>query len=119
MKRRPAAWDIGIDRVDQWERNARERFIAKFGREPGPNELPFDEDAEMPQPADRKKLEERALAWMIKQGAPAHLIFGFRRTGLIVSEETYDRIPEESRRAWDAAMQEWGTLQSEAKAKLQ
>ena len=118
MKRKPA-WNIGLDRVADWERDARTRFVTKFGREPGPGELPFDEDADTPRPADRKKLEERALAWMIERGAPPHLIFAFRRTGLVVSEESYHLLPEESRQAWDEAMRDWDALESEAKTKPQ
>lgn len=95
--------------------DARQRFVQKFGREPGPGDpIVFDEDADTPQPADPKKLELEMLAAMLAAGTPAHLIFAFRKTGLIVTKGSYRRLSRRNKRAWDAAMAEWAELQEEA-----
>jgi hypothetical protein len=88
--------------------SARRRFIAKFGREPGPTDpILFDEDADEPRPMDPDKLEREMIENMEKAGTPGHLIYAFKRTGLIVTQETYERLSPDDQFEWNEAIEEF------------
>jgi hypothetical protein len=83
-------------------------FVEKFGREPGPSDpLFFDPDADTPQPINPKKMLAGIVVSMIKAGLPHPIIYAYIRTGLIVTEESALRLPDEDREEWDEAIEEY------------
>jgi hypothetical protein len=81
----------------------REKFIAKFGREPGPDDpIFFDLDED-------KVREDTAYAMRAAGIAPA-LIYAYEETGLIVAEENRNLIPDVELREFDAKVREYYDL---------
>ena len=81
----------------------REKFIAKFGREPGPDDRIFfdlDEDA----------LREDTIAAMRAAGIRPALIYAYERTGLLVTSENRHLIPDADLDEWDDAVAEYDEL---------
>jgi hypothetical protein len=81
----------------------REKFIAEFGREPGPADPIFfdvDEDA----------LHETTVKAMQASGVPPALIYAYEETGLIVTSENRQLIPEVELREFDAKVREYYEL---------
>jgi hypothetical protein len=86
----------------------REKFIAKFGREPGPDDpIFFDLDED-------KFREETANAMRAAGIAPA-LIYAYEETGLIVTQENRRLIPDVELREFDAKVREYYELIAEDK----
>lgn len=88
---------------------AREAFIQKFGREPGPGDPVFyDPDFNEPAQIDPHKLMAEMVVSMIQADMPLHLIYGYIRTdGLIAAEQNWDLLSEEDRAEWEEAMAEF------------
>ena len=80
----------------------RQEFIAKHGREPGPDDLLFPD---MPHP---EHLEAMMVEEMRAAGMNPAFIFAFEKTGLLVTEENQHLISDEDLAAWDAAIEEYG-----------
>jgi hypothetical protein len=81
----------------------REKFIAKFGREPGPDDPIFfdlDEDA----------LRENAASAMREAGISPALIYAYEETGLIVTAENRCLIPTAELREFDSKVREYYDL---------
>ena len=98
--------------VNRAVRQQRKDFIAKFGREPGPDDpLIFDPDSDTPTPYPEEKMRREMVAAMAKAGTPGHLIHAFVKTGLILDEEGYRAAKPEVRAEWDAAVAEYDELQ--------
>ena len=96
----------------------RRRFKEKFGREPGPGDpVFFDEDADTPHPMDEAKLDELMLGAMLEAGTRPELIYAYRKTGRILTKDTYRRLPRDEREEWDAAIDEFFRLQDEESGK--
>jgi integrase len=92
----------------------REHFRAKFGREPGPEDpLFFDPDSEAatPQPFPVQRAQSIIADAMQAAGVHPRLVHAFRRTGLLVSEDNIELVPEQDLAAWQAALEEWDALQ--------
>jgi len=81
----------------------REKFIATFGREPGPDDPIFfdlDEDA----------LRKDTVKAMSAAGIRPALIYAHEKTGLLVSTENRHLIPNVGLREWDEAVAEYYEL---------
>lgn len=81
----------------------REKFIAKFGREPGPDDpILFD--------LDEDKLREDTADAMRAAGIAPALIYAYEETGLIVMQENRNLIPDVELREFDAKVREYHDL---------
>jgi hypothetical protein len=98
--------------LDRVMRQQRKDFIAKFGREPGPNDpLLFDPDSDIPTPIDEERMTREMVAAMAEAGTPGHLIHAYVKTGLILDDEGYRNATPAVRVQWDAAVAEYEELQ--------
>lgn len=89
----------------------REAFRAKFGREPGPDDpIFFDPEADEPRSFDDAKVSRAMVSAMEAAGTRPEIIFAYRRTGLLVSEDNYRKLTPEDRAEWRAALEEYGEL---------
>lgn len=85
-----------------------QRFREKFGREPGPRDpLFFNPDALKPEPFRLEEFQQDTEAEMVLAGIRPEIIYAHRKTGLIVSEENYGKLPHSARAEWDRAVQEY------------
>jgi hypothetical protein len=81
----------------------RAKFIAKFGREPGPDDPIFfdlDEDA----------LRDTTAKAMRESGVHPSLIYAYEETGLLVTTENRRMIPDVELREWDDKVREYFDL---------
>lgn len=81
----------------------REKFIAKFGREPGPDDPIFFD-------LDEDKLREDTADAMRAAGIAPALIYAYEETGLIVAQENRNLIPDVELREFDAKVREYHDL---------
>jgi hypothetical protein len=79
----------------------RQAFIAKHGREPGPDDLLFPD---MPHP---EHLEAMMVEDMKAAGLDPAFIYAFEKTGFLVTEQNQHLIPESDLAEWDAAIEEY------------
>lgn len=80
----------------------KQKFIEKFGREPGPDEPIF---FDMPHP---EHLEAMMVEDMKAAGLAPAFIYAFEKTGgLLVTQQNQHLIPEKDLAAWDAAIREY------------
>ena len=79
----------------------RQAFVAKHGREPGPDDLLFPD---MPHP---EHLEAMMVEDMEAAGLDPAFIYAFEQTGLLVTEQNQHLIPETDLAEWDAAVEEY------------
>ena len=88
-----------------------ERFREKFGREPGKDDpLFFDPDSFIPRPLDLDELTADTLKAMEKAGTRPEIVYAFRKTGLLVTEDNIDQLPQSSLAEWEAAVEEYFAL---------
>ena len=91
--------------------DARKDFIAKFGREPLEGEpLIFDPDFDTPTPYTDEKMTAMMIEAMEAAGTPGHLIYAYRKTGMIMGAENAGLWTEEEIDEWNAAMAEYEAL---------
>jgi hypothetical protein len=89
-------------------RGAREAFVQKFGREPGPNDpVFFDPDAETPQPFPRQKYHDGMIEMLRASGAPPEIVYAFEKTGRIVTSESTKYMTDAELAEWEAAINEY------------
>jgi len=90
----------------------RRRFVAKFGREPGPNDpMFFDSDAEGPDPVaiTPDAFTRNMTGAMLAVDAPLSVVYAFRKTG----------IPPMTDAEWETSaysaddLAEWAAAQTE------
>jgi hypothetical protein len=79
----------------------RQQFIAKHGREPGPDDLLFPD---MPDP---EHLEALMVEDMRAAGLEPAFIYAFEKTGLLLTEQNQHLIPEKDLQEWEAAIEEY------------
>ncbi|HYT95012.1 MAG TPA: SEC-C metal-binding domain-containing protein [Gemmataceae bacterium] len=80
----------------------KQKFIEKFGREPGPNDPIFFDAPPVEQ------VEFQMVQAMKKAGLNPAFIYAFEKTGgLLVTEANQHLIPEKDLAAWDAAIREY------------
>jgi hypothetical protein len=87
--------------VEEVLHQLRQAFIAKHGREPGP------EDFLLPDLPHQEHLEAMMVEDMKAAGLDPAIIYAFEQTGLLVTEENRRLIPDEDLAAWDAAIDEY------------
>lgn len=80
----------------------KQKFIERFGREPGPDDPIF---FDMPHP---EHLEAMMVEGMKAAGIDPAIIHAFEKTnGLLVTEENKHLISDKDLEAWDAAIREY------------
>ena len=79
----------------------RQDFIAKHGREPGPDD-PLFPDLPHPEHLEAMMVEDMKVA-----GLDPAFIYAFEQTGLLVTEQNQHLIPEKDLAEWDAAIEEY------------
>jgi hypothetical protein len=85
-----------------------QKFREKFGREPGPKDpLFFNPDALKPEPFRLDEFQEETEKAMVLAGIRPEIIYAFRKTGLIVTEDNYGKLPKSAQAEWTAAMEEY------------
>jgi hypothetical protein len=89
----------------------RERFIAKFGREPrGEDPILFDENADTPQPMALADIEREVLEFMAAVNVDPAFIHAYKVTGRLVSEDNLHLLTEEEIQEWGDAVAEYQRL---------
>jgi len=81
----------------------RDKFIARFGREPGPDDPIFFD-------LDEDQLREDTADAMRAAGISPALIYAYEETGLIVTQENRSLIPDVELREFDAKVREYHDL---------
>ena len=87
----------------------RQKFIAKHGREPGPDDPVF---FDLPHP---EHLEHMMVEDMKAAGIDPAIIYAFEKTGRLVTEQNQHLLPENDLAEWDAAIEEYEAKQSKKK----
>ena len=86
----------------------KERFVAKFGREPGPNDpIFFDPDHPTPRKLQVEPMEASVVASMRKAGIAPHLIHAYEKTGRLVSESNKHLLTEDELAEWEEAIDDY------------
>ena len=85
----------------------RQRFLEKFGREPGPGDpIFFDPDADLPQAITEEKLGRLMNEALSAAGVDPVLVYAYNKTGLLVSEENLHLMSDEDLTEWQQAVEE-------------
>jgi hypothetical protein len=79
----------------------RQKFVERFGREPGPDDPVF---FDLPHP---EHVEAMMVEDMRAAGIDPAIIFAFEKTGRLVTEDNQHLIPEKDLAEWDAAVREY------------
>ncbi len=88
-------------------RQQKQLFKEKFGREPAPDDpLFFDPDADMPKEMNEEKIDKMTIEAMVKAGIDPSYIYAFKKTGLLVTTENWDKLLPEDQAEWMAAISE-------------
>ncbi|NOJ80413.1 YecA family protein [Myxococcus xanthus] len=92
----------------------RERFIAKHGRPPGPDDPIFDpEDM-----ADEETRTAEMVASMTRAGIHPALIHAYKKTGLLLTEENRHLMPTSHVKEFEDAVDEYYALHPEEDEEL-
>ena len=86
----------------------RERFERKFGHLPGPGESMFFE-AEVDElgPIDQERFDAVMISAMQAAGVDPAMIYAYRSTGILISEQNLHQRSKVDRRRWQAAVEEY------------
>lgn len=88
--------------------NQLQEFRVKFGREPGPKDpIFFNPDSLKPEPFRLDEFSEESEKAMVLAGIRPEIVYAHRKTGLIVSEESYGKLPKSAQAEWNAAVEEY------------
>lgn len=79
----------------------RQKFIKKFGREPGPSDQLF---FDMPHP---EQVEHMTVQAMKEAGIDPAIIYGYEKTGRLVTEDNQHLLSEADLDEWNAAIEEY------------
>ena len=79
----------------------RQKFIEKFGREPGPDDQIF---FDMPHP---EHIEHMTVEAMKKAGIDPAIIFAYEKTGRLVTEENQELLSDAELDEWQDAIEEY------------
>jgi hypothetical protein len=79
----------------------RQRFVAKFGREPEPDENLFFDAPPL------EHIEHEMVQAMKKAGVDPAMIHAFEKTGLLVTEDNQHLLSDVDLAEWEAAIQEY------------
>lgn len=84
------------------------RFEAKFGRPPGPEDpIFFDPDADEPRPMPAAIVEAAMTKAMHAVGVRPELIYAFKKTGMVVTEDNVDQWSDEDLASYEQAIDEF------------
>ena len=104
--------DRSFDQMQAVLRDTAAAFRKKFGRDPGPDDpLCWDPDADTPQPWPIEKYDEAVLAVMAEAGIRGELVYAYKKTGRLVSAETYRMLTRAEKKEWNDAIDEYFRLQ--------
>ena len=95
------------DEMSDLLKEQKQKFIAKFGREPGPNDKIF---FDMPHP---EHMEHMTVEAMKKAGIDPALIYAYEKTGRLVTEDNQHLLSEADLDEWDDAIAEYEAQQEE------
>lgn len=86
-------------------------FEKKFRRRPEPRDpLFFDPDANEPRALSAEKIDKDVFAAMQAAGTPQHIVYAFKRTGLLLIDELRSAYPADAIAEWDAAIDEYFSM---------
>jgi hypothetical protein len=88
-------------------REQRQKFIDKFGREPGTNDNVF---FDMPHP---EHIEHEMVQAMKKAGIDPAIIYAYEKTGRLVAEDNQNLLSDADLDEWQAAIEEYETKHHE------
>jgi SEC-C motif len=91
----------------------REKFIARYGREPGPDDPIF-----VDVPSD-DEYDEMVTKAMEQAGVAPQVIYAFRKTGRIITEENAKFVPAAALEAWQHAIDEYEALMEDQETEPQ
>jgi hypothetical protein len=95
-------------------RQQKQLFKEKFGREPDPNDpLFFDPDVDTPQEMNGEKIDKVTIEAMVKAGTDPSYIYAFKKTGLLVTTDNWDKLSPEDQAEWMAAISEAENLDAQ------
>jgi len=83
----------------------RQKFIQKYGREPGPHDPVF---FDMPHP---EQVEHMTVQAMKEAGLDPAFIYAYEKTGRVVTEDNLHLLSEADLAEWDAAIEEYEAKQ--------
>jgi hypothetical protein len=89
------------DEMSELLEEQRQAFIAKHGREPGPDDLVFPD---MPHP---EHAEHQMIEAMKQAGIDPAIIYATEKTGRLVTEGNMDRLSDLELDEWNAAIEEY------------
>jgi hypothetical protein len=85
----------------------RQAYVDKKGIEP-PLTLSLSElSLGVVDSIDNPPSRERMAAYLASQGIPDHLIYAYKKTGLMLDGDAYDNLSENEKRAYDEAVKEY------------
>ena len=85
----------------------RQKFVKQHGREPGPDDSLF---FDMP---PLEHAEHFMVQAMEQAGLHPAFVYAFEKTGLIVTEQNQNLLPEKDLAEWEAAIREYEDRQDE------
>jgi hypothetical protein len=86
----------------------KDRFRAKFGREPGPNDpIFFDPNADEPRPFNAEAAFEELVAIAGQIGIAPQLIYAMNKTGRMVTEDNQQFLTPSELQEWNEAIAEY------------
>jgi len=89
----------------------RQRFRAKFGRDPRPEDpVLWDENANEPRPVSEEQIHRVILQAITAAGSPPELIYAFQKTGRLVTETNQHLLSPEDLQEWIDAVEEFRRL---------
>lgn len=98
----------------------RQAFIEKFGREPeGDDPIFFDPDQDTPQPmsmAMMDEMQDMMVEVMMKSGIRPEIIYAYKRTGFLLTEENYHLATPEDLAEWESAIDEFEVMKGAKRA---
>lgn len=105
-RRVPMTKDM-IEVLDQ----QKERFRRKFGRDPRPEDpVLFDENADEPQPMPMDDIEREITDFLMAVNIDPALIYAFKVTGRLVTEENLHLLTEDEIQEWTDAVADYQRL---------
>lgn len=88
-----------------------QRFVEKFGREPGPNDpIFFDPSKPTPTAFDEREFDDLIIETMKNAGVPGQFIYAYQKTGRVVVAGDENKLSDLDLAEWTAAVEEYFDL---------
>jgi len=88
-------------------RQQKQLFKEKFGRQPDPDDpLFFDPEADTPQGMNDETIDKLTIDAMVKAGIDPSYIYAYKKTGLLVTTDNWEKLSPEDQAEWMAAISE-------------